>query len=98
MSRFAPPQTDLFAPAPAQSDLFVRPAPEAVPPPVDPVSELKALLDKVQAASVLPWIDAAAAMAEEHRALWLAGQAGDEGERLAAAIFEETERLFSAAE
>jgi hypothetical protein len=37
-------------------------------------------------------------MVEEHRALWLARPAGDEGARVAAAIFEETERLFSAAE
>jgi hypothetical protein len=47
---------------------------------------------------VLPWVDAAAAMAEEHRALWLARQAGGEGARLAAASFQETERLFSAGE
>jgi transposase len=59
---------------------------------------LRALLDKVQTASVLPWQDAASAMVEEHRALWLAKQTGDEGAKLAAAIFEQTERLFSAAE
>ena len=96
MSRVAAVQTDLFAPA--QPDLFAPPVREAAPPPVDPVSELRALLDKVQGASVLPWQDAAAAMVEEHRVLWLARQAGDEGAMLAAAIFEETERLFSAAE
>ena len=37
-------------------------------------------------------------MAEERRALGLARLAGPEGERLAAAILEETERLFVAAE
>jgi hypothetical protein len=96
MSRVAPAQPDLFAPA--QTDLFVPPKPQAGAPPLDPVSELRALLDKVQGASVLPWQDAAAAMVEEHRVLWLAGQSGEEGAGLAAAIFEETERLFSATE
>jgi hypothetical protein len=37
-------------------------------------------------------------MAEERRALGLARLAGPEGERLAAAILEETERLFTEAE
>jgi hypothetical protein len=96
MSRVAAAQSDLFAPV--QPDLFVPSEPQARSAPLDPVSELRALLDKVQSAAVLPWTDAAAAMVEEHRVLWLAQQGGDEGARLAAAIFVETERLFSAAE
>jgi hypothetical protein len=95
MARVASPQPDLFTPVPR--DLFAPCAPEPAPK-LDPLRELRTLLDKVQTASVLPWQDAAAAMAEEHRALWLAKQAGDEGAKLAAAIFEQTERLFSAAE
>jgi hypothetical protein len=94
MPRVASAQPDLFAPA--QPDLLIPPVQE--PPPLHPLAELQALLDKVRQASVLPWVDAHAAMAEEHRALWLASQAGDEGARLVAEIFDETERLFSAAE
>ena len=41
---------------------------------------------------------AAATMAEERRALGLARLAGPEGEQLAAAILQETERLLTAAE
>jgi hypothetical protein len=93
MSRFAPSQADLFKHV--QSGLVGPSAPES-PLVVDPIDELQAMLDKVRGASDLPWVDAAAAMVEEHRALWLAKQAGDDGRRLAAAIFEETERLFSA--
>jgi hypothetical protein len=62
------------------------------------MEELTALLTRLQAADRLPWPDAATAMAEEHRALGLARLAGQEGQRLAAAILEQTERLFSAAE
>jgi hypothetical protein len=96
MSRVVTAQTDLFAMA--QPDLFASPAPAPIAPPVDAVGELHSLLDRLRQASVLPWVDAAAAMAEEHRALWLARLAGNEGAELAAAIFDETERLFSAAE
>ncbi|MGH7103872.1 MAG: hypothetical protein ACREFJ_15910, partial [Acetobacteraceae bacterium] len=62
----------------------------------DPVAELAALLARLREAADPPWPDAAAAMAEEHRVLGLAGQAGAEGRRLAAAILDETERLLSA--
>jgi hypothetical protein len=88
MSRFAPAQPDLFGPPPAASA-----APERAP-----MDELTALLRQLRAADRLPWPDAAAAMAEEHRALGLARLAGEEGRQLAAAIMEETERLFSVAE
>ena len=88
MRRFAPSQTDLFAPA----------AVPEVTPGRAPLVELADLLAELRAAERLPWPDAAAAMAEEHRALGLARLAGAEGERLAAAILEETERLFCAAE
>lgn len=85
MNRFGPRQPDLFA-APLQSE----------PPERDPLAELSALLARLRAAERLPWPDAATTMAEELRALGLARRAGAEGERLAAAILEETERLLSA--
>jgi hypothetical protein len=88
MRRFAPSQTDLFAPAAAPQALPAR----------APLAELADLLASLRGAERLPWPDAAAAMAEEHRALGLARLAGSEGEKLAAAILEETERLFAAAE
>nr|WP_294516317.1 hypothetical protein [uncultured Rhodopila sp.] len=79
---------DLFAPA-------AKPAPAAEPPPLD---QLNAMLAMLRAAEYLPWPDAAATMAEERRALGLARLAGAEGEALAAAILEETERLLAATE
>lgn len=87
MSRVAQP--DLFAPVPAAC----RAAPEP-----NPVAELETLLEKLLAADALPWADAAAVMAEEHRALGLAQLAGPRGAQLAAAILGETERLLAAAE
>jgi hypothetical protein len=88
MSRFAPSQLDLFAPAPE------APArPERAP-----LEELAELLALLRAADRLPWPDLATTMAEERRAYGLARLAGAEGARLAAAIMDETERLFSAAE
>lgn len=84
MSRVAFSQTDLFAPT--------RPA-EAVR--IDPLAELQGLLARVTRAETLPWPDAAATMAEERRALSLARMAGPEGERLAGAILEQTERLLA---
>jgi hypothetical protein len=86
MRRFAPSQTDLFAP-----DI-----PVPVAPARDPLAELAELLDVLRDAECLPWPDAAATMAEERRALGLARLAGAEGERLAAAILLETERLLAA--
>jgi hypothetical protein len=88
MRRFGPNQPDLFTPATTP----------AAAPVSAPLAELAALLAALRAAERLPWPDAAAAMAEEHRALGLARLAGAEGERLAAAILQETERLFAAAE
>lgn len=85
MTRFAASQPDLFA-AP----------PEAPPPPPDPLAELSALLARLRDADRMPWPDAAAAMAEELRALGLARQAGAQGKALAAAILQETERLLAA--
>ena len=93
--RVVPKQPDLFPTA--QGTLFAAPD-GAVAVAIDPIHELRALLDKLQNASELPWADAAAAMAEERRALWLAREAGPDGESLAASIFEHTERLFAAAE
>ena len=88
MRRFAALQPDLFAPS-------AGPAPAPAPAPLDQLTEMLATL---RAARHLPWLDAAAAMAEERRALGLAHLAGAEGARLAAAILEETERLLAAAE
>jgi hypothetical protein len=90
MPRFAPVQPDLFAP--------LRPAaaPEAPPAPPEkpPLEELREVLALVQGADKLPWPDLQSAMAVESRCLGLAKQAGEEGEKLLAAIFAETERLF----
>ena len=88
MRRFAPSQSDLFAPT----------ATPAAVPTHAPLAELAKLLGSLRVAERLPWPDAAATMAEEQRALGLARLAGEEGERLAAAILEETERLLAAAE
>ncbi len=88
MHRFAPRQRDLFTPDETQPAL----------PACEPLAELSALLANLRAAERLPWPDAAAAMAEERRALSLARMAGAEGEKIAAAILMETERLLAAAE
>lgn len=82
----------------SQPDLFTPEAPQDSPPAADPLAELDALLTRLRAARQMPWADAAAAMAEELRALGLARQAGAAGEALAAAILHETERLLAAAE
>ena len=84
--------------APSQHDLFASTATQAVVPANAPLAELTELLGILRAAQRLPWPDAAATMAEERRALGLARLAGAEGERLAAAILQETERLLAAAE
>jgi hypothetical protein len=65
---------------------------------VDPVSELNRMLAMTRAADSLPWPDLSSAMAWEYRVLFLARQGGAEGQRLASAIQEETERLFAAEE
>jgi hypothetical protein len=88
MRRFAPSHSDLFAPTTTQ----------AVAPTRAPLDELADLLGSLRAADRLPWPDAAATMAEERRALGLARLAGPEGEQLAAAILQETERLLAVAE
>jgi hypothetical protein len=88
MRRFAPDQTDLFAP----------PASPPSPPARPPIEELTELLADLRVANSLPWPDLPATMAAEYRVLGLARLAGDEGARLATAILDETERLFAAAE
>jgi hypothetical protein len=88
MSRFAPGQPDLFAPA--------SPAPAA--PERPPLEQLTDLLSILRAADRLPWPDLSTAMAEEYRAIGLGRRAGSEGERLVSAIMDETERLFNAEE
>ena len=88
MRRFAPSQSDLFAPTATPAAAPIR----------EPLAELVDLLGSLRSAKRLPWPDAAATMAEERRALGLARLAGAEGERLAAAILHETERLLAAAE
>ena len=84
--------------APSQHDLFASTATQAAVPTHAPLAELAELLEILRAAQRLPWPDAAATMAEERRALGLARLAGAEGERLAAAILQETERLLAATE
>jgi hypothetical protein len=88
MSRFAPSQTDLFAPA--------QPSPTA--PERPPLEQLAELLAALRQAERLPWPDLRTAMAEEYRAIGLGRRAGPEGERLVSAIMDESERLFSAEE
>jgi hypothetical protein len=89
MLRFEPSQPDLFAPAPSDAP---------VPPERAPLDELAELLAVLRAAERLPWPDLTATMEAERRAYGLARLAGAEGALLAAAIMDETERLFSAAE
>jgi hypothetical protein len=86
MSRFGPRQSDLFA-------LPAAPAVAAQ----NPLAELLALLASLRETETPPWPDAAAAMAEERRALGLARLAGPEGEEVARAILRETERLLATA-
>jgi hypothetical protein len=87
MSRFAPSQSDLFAPAAS---------PEPPPsPPIDPIAELNAMLVRLRAADVMPWGTISAAMQEEYRVLWLAKQAGPAGAELAATVSNEFERLMA---
>jgi hypothetical protein len=92
MPRWAAQQSGLFAPAPAPS--VQAPA----PPSVDPIVELHQMLALVRAAERLPRPDLPAAMEWEYRVLFLAGQCDAEGQRLASAIMDETERLFAAQE
>jgi hypothetical protein len=90
MSRFAPGQSDLFAPAAS---------PEPPPPPArPPLEELAEILAKLRATEHLPWPSLSVAMAEEQHFLHLARMAGAEGKILAAAIMDESERLFAADE
>ena len=96
MSRSDSRQSDLFSPR--QPDPFAAPPAEPAPPGPDPLDELTALLDTLRAADRLPWPHLTAVMEAEYRELFLARQAGAEGARLASAIMEQTERLFSAAE
>lgn len=90
MPRFVPSQSDLFAP--------VAPTEEAPQPGPAPLVQLTALLAELRAADRLPWPDVTVAMAEERRMLNLARSAGTEGKVLSAAIMDEIERLFAAAE
>ena len=52
----------------------------------------------VRAAERLPSPDLPSAMEWEYRVLFLARQSGAEGQRIASAIMDETERLFAAQE
>jgi hypothetical protein len=89
MSRFALGQPDLFAPVAV---------PEPSAPARPPLEELAEILAELRATVCLPWPDLTVAMAEEQRVLRLARMAGAEGQVLAAAIMDETERLFAADE
>lgn len=89
MSRFASGQPDLFAPAAV---------PEPPAPARPPLEELAEILAELRATKHLPWPNLSVAMAEEQRVLRLARMAGAEGQILAAAIMDESERLFAAGE
>jgi hypothetical protein len=89
MSRIAF-QADLFAPA-----VGAAPEPESEP---NPIAELSAMLRQLREAMVHPWTPLSEAIQREYRAQALARLAGAEGERLAAAILVESERLFAEAE
>jgi len=91
MPRFAPSQPDLFAPPAA-------PAPEPASPARPPLDELADLLAELRAAERLPWPSLNVAAAVEQRYLSLARISGAEGQKLAASIMEEAERLFAADE
>jgi hypothetical protein len=91
MPRFAPSQPDLFVPT-------ATPAPEPPPPTRSPLDELADLLAELRAADRLPWPNLTVAAAVEQRYLGLARIAGAEGQKLAAAIMDEAERLFAADE
>ena len=91
MPRFAPIQPDLFAPVAA-------PDPEPPAPTRPPLDELADLLAELRAAERLPWPSLNVAAAVEQRYLGLARIAGAEGQKLAAAIMDEAERLFAADE
>ena len=89
MPRFALAQADLFAPAAAsEPPSFGRP----------PLDQLADLLAELRAAERLPWPNLTVAAAVEQRYLGLARIAGAEGQKLAAAIMDEAERLFAADE
>jgi hypothetical protein len=90
MPRFTLAQADLFAPAVAASE-----PPSSGRPPLDQLADL---LAQLRSPVRLPWPDLTMAMAEEQRYLALARAAGAEGKKLAAAIMDETERLFAVAE
>ncbi len=85
MTRFGPLQPDLFVSFNPSEAALAR----------APIDELMAMLAGLRTVDRLPWPDAAAAMAEEQRALGLARLAGPAGAGLVAAILQETERLLS---
>jgi len=91
MPRFAPGQRDLFAPS---VEAATDPPPAARPP----LQELADLLAELRATERLPWANLSVAMAVEQHYLGLARIAGAEGQKLAAAIMDEAERLFAADE
>ena len=77
-----------------QADLFPPVASPAEPDP-DPIAELTAMLQQLRRAVTHPWTPLSEAMQREYRAQALGRLAGAEGERLADAIFVESERLFA---
>lgn len=96
MSRFAPPQPDLFARPAAQPDLFAaRAAPPPAKPPVDPIVELKNMLSELSGLTQMPWPTISAAMQEEYRVLRLGKDGGPEGAALASAVQDQFERLLA---
>ena len=90
MSRFVPGQPDLFAPSAA--------APRAAGPRTAAAGGTGGNAGRAACHGALPWPNLNVAMAEEQHFLGLARMAGAEGQILAAAIMDESERLFAAGE
>lgn len=88
MSRFAPSQPDLFAPA-------ASPAAERYrePTPSEHLAKLRTMLDRLRVADALPYDTRDQAFSAEVYAMRAGDMTGDEGKLLAEAIMSEFWRL-----
>ncbi len=80
-----------------QQDLFAT-APSPPEPQVDPIAELTIMLAELREADSHPWSPLSDAVQKEFHVQSLARRGGSQGERLAAEILAESERLFASAE
>ena len=88
MSRFAPAQADLFAPAPpAPAERYREPTP------AEHLAALHAMLDLLRASDKLPYETHDKAFSAEVYAMRAGDLTGDEGKQLAEAIMNEFFRL-----